>query len=101
MQMEWVIVGVLAVWRITHLLALEDGPFDVVVRLRRALGDSAIGRMLDCFYCLSLWVALAVALVLQTTAIMPSLVATLLWWPALSGGAVLLQRATDKGSKET
>lgn len=94
MQLEWLIAGVLAVWRITHLLALEDGPFDAVLRLRRALGDGTLGHLLDCFYCLSLWVGFAVALGVQAIAAAPTLVATLLLWPALSGGALLLQRAT-------
>ena len=51
------ILAALAVWRITHLLANEDGPWDVVVRLRRAAGDSFFGSLMDCFLCLSLWVA--------------------------------------------
>ena len=96
MQLEWLIVGVLAVWRITHLLALEDGPFDAVLRLRKVLGDGMLGLLLDCFYCLSLWVGLAVALAIQAMAATPTLVVTLLLWPALSGGALLLQRATAR-----
>ena len=94
--MAWMCAGILAVWRITHLLALEDGPFDVVLRLRRALGDSMLGRMMDCFYCLSLWVALAVVALLQTLLSLPSPWAALLMWPALSGGAVLLERVTQR-----
>src|SRR5436190_9170659 len=100
MLVEWVIVGVLSVWRITHLLTLEDGPFDLVLRMRRAVGDGPVGHVLDCFYCLSLWVALAITLLLETTVLAPSLGAALLLWPALSGGAVLLQRATGHAAKE-
>ena len=95
MGIEWLVAGVLAVWRITHLLALEDGPFDAVLRLRRALGDSGLGHLMDCFYCLSLWVGLAVALGIEALDAAPALGATLLLWPALSGGALLLQRATQ------
>ncbi len=47
----------LAVWRVTHLLVEEDGPADAVVRLRARLGNTQLGRLLDCFYCLSVWVA--------------------------------------------
>lgn len=93
MRLEWLIVGVLAVWRITHLLALEDGPFDAVLRLRKALGDGTLGHLLDCFYCLSLWVGLAVSFGVQAMTDSPTLIATLLLCPALSGGALLLQRA--------
>ncbi len=95
MGIEWLVAGVLAVWRITHLLALEDGPFDAVLRLRRALGNRALGRLMDCFYCLSLWVALLAALGIAALSNTPTVGATLLLWPALSGGALLLQRATQ------
>jgi hypothetical protein len=46
------LLGVLCVWRITHLFQAEDGPWDVIVRLRRVAGDSFVGRLMDCFYCL-------------------------------------------------
>jgi hypothetical protein len=32
-------VCLLAVWRLTHLFVFEDGPFDVIVRLRTAVGN--------------------------------------------------------------
>ena len=81
------LVGVLAVWRVTHLLQAEDGPWNVSVRLRRAAGKGFWGRLLDCFSCLSLWVAAAVALLLAggTTQ-------AILLWLALSGGAIVLNR---------
>ena len=54
-------VGALATWRVTHLLVEEDGPADVVVRLRERAGDSWVGQAMDCFYCLSIWTAAPVA----------------------------------------
>src|SRR5262245_1543874 len=47
----------LATWRVSHLLAEEDGPADAVVRLRARLGASPLGELMDCFACLSVWVA--------------------------------------------
>ena len=44
-------------WRITHLLSAEDGPWDVVIRLRRWTGEGFWGKLLDCFYCLSVWIS--------------------------------------------
>ncbi len=81
--------AVLAVWRVTHLLAEEDGPADLVLRLRAALGDGLAGRMMDCFYCLSVWVAAAFA---PFVARRPG--ELLVAWLALSGAACLLERAT-------
>jgi hypothetical protein len=84
------LLGVLCVWRITHLFQAEDGPWDIVVRIRRAAGDSLLGRLLDCFYCLSLWVALPLAWVIGQT-----MSERVLMWLAFSGGAILLERSTS------
>jgi hypothetical protein len=82
-------VGALCVWRVTHLLHAEDGPWDVFVKLRRAVGDGAVGRLLDCFYCASVWVAIPVAAVLGD-----GWRDRLLLVPALSAAAILAERAT-------
>ena len=39
------ILGILGVWRITHLLQAEDGPWDLVVQLRRALGNRRVPHL--------------------------------------------------------
>ena len=77
----------LGVWRVAHLLHAENGPWDVVVRLRRALGTSVVGRAMDCFDCLSLWVALPFA-----TVVGEAWLERLLVWPALSGAAMIVNR---------
>lgn len=81
----WLTLGVLAVWRVTHLLNAEDGPADLGIRLRSMLGNTMLARVLDCFYCLSLWIALPV-----TPFLSRSVPEGLLTWLALSGGASLL-----------
>jgi len=83
------LLGVLCVWRITHLLQAEDGPWDVVAKIRRAAGDGWSGRLLDCFYCLSLWTAAPLAAVIGRTA-----AERILMWLAFSGGAILAERYT-------
>jgi hypothetical protein len=84
-------LGVLGVWRVTHLLHAEDGPGQVVVRLRRLLGNSIIGQAMDCFDCLSLWVA-APCVLLVATGWPERAIA----WLALSGGAMVLNRVVAK-----
>ncbi|NUO79365.1 DUF1360 domain-containing protein [candidate division KSB1 bacterium] len=87
MKFYWLVLGVLSVWRITHLLHAEDGPWDLLARLREELGASVAGKLLDCFYCLSLWLAAPLAFLLGES------VKERLWlWPALSAGAILLER---------
>jgi hypothetical protein len=77
----------LATWRVTHLLASEDGPGDAVVRLRARLGAGPAGGLMDCFQCLSIWVAAPMTLVVsrESKNALPT-------WLALSGAACLLER---------
>src|SRR5690349_13979521 len=80
----------LATWRITHLLAHEDGPGDVIYRLRTLGGDGFWGRLMDCFYCLSLWIAAPLTPFVTTR----NATDAVMIWVALSGAACLLERAT-------
>ncbi len=89
------LLGVLCVWRITHLFQAEDGPWDVIVRLRRAAGEGFFGRLMDCFYCLSLWVSAPVAWVVAGTPM-----ERILMWLAFSGGAILAERETTRSNVE-
>ncbi len=92
--MTHLILAVLGVWRVTHLLWGEDGPGDIVIRLRRLAGDGFFGRVLDCFYCLSLWIAAPFAIAIAAT--WPE---RALAWLGLSGGAILLERLTSREEK--
>jgi hypothetical protein len=82
-------LGILSVWRVTHLLYGEDGPGDVFVRLRRFAGQSFSGKLLDCFYCLSVWMAVPFALLLGAGWQERGLLVL-----ALSAGAIVLERLT-------
>jgi hypothetical protein len=86
----WLLVASLVTWRLTHLLQAEDGPWNVIVRLRLLVGTSVIGDLLDCFYCLSIWVALPFACLIGA-----NWKERLLIWPALSGAATLLERVSQ------
>ena len=88
------VLAVLATWRVTHLLVAEDGPAAVIVRLRVRLGDGVLGRAMDCFYCLSLWVAAPLALLLAS-----DVRTWVLGWLGLSGGACLIERLTADDSE--
>jgi len=81
------LLGVLGVWRITHLLQAEDGPWDLVVRLRRWAGPGFFGGLLDCFACLSLWTSAPLAWALGRDRRERALL-----WPALSAAAMLIER---------
>ncbi len=93
----WFVVGVLGVWRVSHLVTAEDGPWGLLATVRGWAGHGVFGQLLDCFHCTSLWVSAVwvLAVPLSWTA----RVATAL---ALSGGAILLERATtDRTTRNT
>jgi cytochrome oxidase assembly protein ShyY1 len=80
----------LAVWQVAHLLARESGPLNLVARLRATLGSGVLGRMMDCFYCLSFLFSLPLAIWVSN-----SLMGFLVQWLALSAVVCLLERATQ------
>lgn len=79
--------GILATWRVTHLITAEDGPWNLVARLRQAAGSGFFGHLMDCFYCSSMWIALPLAYWVGA-----SWAARGVAWLALSGGAILVER---------
>lgn len=82
---------VLAVWRVTHAIVHEDGPWNVVTRLRQAAGEGFWGQLMDCFYCASLWTSAVAALVIASNGR-----EWVLSWLAISGTACLLERTGRK-----
>lgn len=92
MKFYRLVLGILTVWRITHFLQAEDGPLEIVVSLRRRAGEGFWGKLLDCFYCLSIWVAMPFALFTGE-----GWRERVLLWPSLSAGAILLERITHLG----
>ena len=87
MQFFGLTLGILGVWRVTHLLHAENGPWNVLERLRKLTTWSVWEGLFGCFYCMSLWVALPFSLLLAE-----GWKERLLVWPALSAGAILLER---------
>ena len=80
--------AVLAVWRVTHLIVVEDGPWDLMRRLRRTGERIGLERLINCFLCCSVWVAVPFAFLVARGWEVAVAV------PALSGGAILLERLT-------
>lgn len=83
--------AVLASWRICHLLSEEDGPWDMIFKIRKQLGQGFFGSLLDCFYCLSIWVAIPFAIWMSD-----NLKDGIVSWLAISGGACIIYKASSK-----
>ena len=85
------ILMVVVVWRLTHLISAEDGPFDVIIRLRKLAGNTFVGRLMDCFYCLSIWIGLVCAWYAGNNYQM--IVVLTLYY---SGSSILIEKVTNK-----
>lgn len=80
-----VLAAIFAVYRVAHMIALEEGPFEVFTRVRNLrLQDDWIGRGLRCPLCVGFWLALPAAWVAGEAPL-------LLWWLGIAGAQAALQ----------
>jgi len=93
MRFYWFLLGTLGVWRLTHLFSAEDGPWNCIVWLRRKMGSGFWGSLLDCFYCLSLWLAAPFAIFIGEGG-----KERFCLWLAFSAGAILLERLSPNSA---
>lgn len=76
----------LATWRISYMFMYEQGPFNIMVKLRERTGirhdDTGHvlavpdGNVLGCIYCTSVWVAMC-SLILPVLVLVPFAVSTI------------------------
>lgn len=90
-DLEKYAIIVIVVWRLTHLISSEDGPFDLIIKLRKFAGNTFFGKLMDCFYCLSVWIGLACAFYV-TDRSDQIIILTLFY----SGASILLEKLTNK-----
>lgn len=91
MQPLTLLIAALAVYRLSRMIADEEGPFSIFQQLRgRFPPTDWIGRGLECIMCVSFWVALPVALYIDGTWTAP------LTWLALSTVTVLIRKWEQK-----
>jgi hypothetical protein len=91
MQPLTVLLASLAVYRLSRMITDEEGPFSVFTMLRGWFPPvNWIGRGLECIMCVSVWVALPVALFIDWTWTAP------LTWLALSSVTVIIRKWEQK-----
>jgi hypothetical protein len=77
---------VLAVYRVSVMIAQEEGPFSIMASLRERIDPNQrtwLGRGLRCVACVSFWLAGIAALLMQ---------GTVLDWLAIAGGVLVIHR---------
>jgi len=85
----------LMVYRLARLIAIDDGPADILLRSRSELGgydygpngqpQTSLGRGITCTYCVGFWIALFVAIAAYPW---PEFI---VYWLALAGAQSFLQ----------
>lgn len=91
MTLVFLLIIILFVWRLTHLISQEDGPFNIIFNVRKFVGDGFFGKLMDCFYCLSIWISLIPAIYFGD-----NLLQKIILCFAFSGGAIILEKLTNK-----
>ncbi|GAB6274927.1 MAG: hypothetical protein STSR0004_17920 [Peptococcaceae bacterium] len=81
------ILAALVTWRITHLIAKEDGPGQIIFFIRKRLSRGFWGQLMDCFNCLSLWIAAPLAFF-----VVDSVTLKIMVWLALSGAVMIIEK---------
>jgi hypothetical protein len=86
------LLALLGVYRLSHMIAMEDGPFDAFAELRDRVGQGNwIGRGLHCPLCLSFWLSLCMVGWLGFVGLLlPPY--NLISWLGLAGGCLVLHK---------
>lgn len=97
--------GILATWRVSSLIAREEGPWEVLTRLRYLLGErynersqpygtTMISKLAGCIWCNSIWVGLLVVLIYELS---PTAYLWVTMPLSLSAGAIALEELLWSG----
>ena len=83
------LIAILAVWRLTHMIVNESGPYSVFIKLRYFINKRGWEFIdINCFNCMSVWLAIPVGFILGGN--------TLLNILALSAVAIFLELTYDR-----
>lgn len=84
------VLVVLAVYRVSRMLAIEDGPFDVFAKVRGKIDPNQqtwVGRGLVCVLCISFWLSGLAALIVS---------ATWIEWLAMAGAIAVYHEVVSR-----
>ena len=89
----WFVVAILAAWRVTRLIAREDGPWRLMVAVRRTCYRLRLAGLIECVHCLGMWTSVAI-----TSLMFPLRWSSVWMWLGIAGGVSLLLRLSDHES---
>jgi len=94
MTLIFVILAILAVFRLTHFLKYDEGPFRIVANFRARLSNSdnvlfqEVLKAILCVYCSGLWLSIPIAFLVLNESIISKFI---LLWLGISGGQAFIQ----------
>ena len=81
------VLATLATYRVSFMIAQEEGPLGMIAAIRERIDPNQttwLGRGVRCVGCVSFWLSLIAALMIQ---------ATVLEWLGIAGGVLVIHRA--------
>jgi hypothetical protein len=89
------VLGSLATFRLSHLMAVERGPLDIFERIRKAApgGRGSVKEWLSCIWCFSLTASALVCLILWAGGYRLAWDYWILHWLAFSSVSLLVNKA--------
>jgi hypothetical protein len=91
----WFVVLVFAVYRLSHLIAKDDGPWRFIHGIRELVlnkygYDSWQADGIHCTLCLSIWFSIPAAFCMKPE----NIVIGFVYWMAIACGALIIERLT-------
>lgn len=87
-QWLWLIISILAVWRLTSFICFDAGPFGVMTKIRVLLYKLKLGKLIDCFHCAAVWISIVITFCVYSFS-----VAILFLIFAIAGGASVIEKS--------
>lgn len=88
----WLVVSVLVTWRLSCLVCYDEGPFQVMVRVRAFFYSLGWNSLIECFHCVALWISLLVGLLVMDPCVEVFFVVL-----AIAGGSSMVERLLSDG----
>ena len=97
-QWLWLMIAILAVWRLTSFICFDAGPFSIMTKTRILLYKLKLGKLIDCFHCAAVWVSIVITLCVYSFS---AAIVFLVF--AIAGGASIIEKLFfyERNSKRT
>jgi hypothetical protein len=92
MEVIKIVLSMLAVWRLSHMMARETGPLKIFSRIYNWLPVGTWKSLMECPLCLSVWLSVPFVVYLRPANVPDGIVL----WLALSGAASIMEKLIEE-----